>query len=695
MVVPLPKIRFYLAISTVAVAISQPALAQEAPQGMEMHADDEPIVVTGRVFAEGKDTVMAPVILTGDTLLREVHAQVGETLAKLPGVSASSFAPGVSRPVLRGFDGPRVQVLVDGIGSLDASSVSGDHAVALDSLNIERFDVLHGPAALVYSSNPMGGVVNAVDKRIPRRVPDRDVSLNGIASYSSAADAVQTAAATDLALGDRFALHLDASWNHSSDERIGGYVLAPGLRAATLSDAASLAGMGDLAGADALTAAANARGHLANSWAHGDSLGAGLAFIDDGGELGISVQHLNSNYGIPPRPSATPGGSTSISMRQTRIGWRAGVHIDGFISHLSLTGAYGDYNHAELDDGVPQTRFLTKGFDARLVAEQERRGGWRGQSGIQYGDGNLAVVGDERLLPDSNSNRFAVFTLQQLRMGMFDLEGALRYERSSTRAKPAGSRRNFDQISASGGLSWHATDNLMLNFAAIHGERAPASEELFIDGAHDATQSYEIGNPDFSVERSDGIEGGLRYQGGDALLSVTAYATRFANFITPVPTGAVQDDLPVYQFIQAPARFWGIETEGSLTAVRWSESLLRLEAGADFVHASLTGIGPVPRIPALRLRGAAEWEMPNLTLRAEIEWNARQNRVTSKEFPTGAFTLLGASATWHPMGKDSPLTVILSADNLLNVDGRRAASETRDFVPIAGRDVKLTVALSI
>ncbi|MDE2561659.1 MAG: TonB-dependent receptor [Sphingomonadales bacterium] len=647
------------------------------------------------MFSPDKDPVMAPVVLAGDQLLRDVKPQIGDTLAKLPGVSSSSFAPGVSRPVLRGFDGPRVEVLVDGIGSLDASSVSGDHAVALDTLNVDRIDVLHGPEALLYSSDPMGGVVNAIDKRIPRKVPANGYSFDGIASYGSAADGVLASGALDVAVAPRLVAHVDASYNHAGDERIGGYVLSPQLRAQTLADAADLLANGDAAGAANLADAANASGRLSNSAAKGHTLGAGLAFIDTGGTIGVSVQQFDTTYGIPPRPSATPGGATQIALKQTRLGMRTGLNFDsGFFSRVEFNAAYADYDHAELDNGVPATRFLNKAFDARLVATQASHGGWRGQSGIQYGDGNLTVIGDP-LLPDTNSSRFAAFTQQHLRLARVDLEGALRYEKSDVRAKPVGVKRTFDLLAGAAGIGWHVTDELTLNLAGIHGERAPASEELYVNGAHDATQSYEIGNPNFGIERSNGVEGGLRFRGDRAVFALTAYYTDFSNFITPVPTGQVKEDLPVYQFVQSPAKFWGIESEASVTAAQWGVNELRLEAGGDYVHATLTGIGPVPLIPALRLRGAVELDLATVTLRSEVQWFARQDRIAANENPTAPFTLLGASATWRVMGEDSPVTLILSGDNLLNVDGRMAASETRDFVPVAGRNVKLTLSVSI
>ncbi|TCM22034.1 iron complex outermembrane receptor protein [Novosphingobium sp. PhB165] len=663
-----------------------PAAADDSSHPQESGPE---IIVSGRVISGNADPINAPVVLTGDSLTRDLKPQIGEMLASLPGVSSSGFAPGVSRPVLRGFDGPRVQVLLDGIGSLDASSVSADHAVSLDTLNIERVEVLHGPRVLLYASDPSGGVVNAVDKRIPRQVPDKAFTVDALGSYGTAANMVNGGIAADVRLASRLVAHLNASYNHSDDLNIGGYVLSPELRAQTLTQANDLAAAGDAVGAATLTAQANSKGKLTNSGTEGWTVGGGLAFIDDGGDIGVSVQRLANDYGIPPRPSTDPD-STSISLRQTRVDLRAGLNLTGFLKRLEVRGAYGDYEHAEIEDGNIGTQFNNKAVEVRLQADQEKHGIWSGSSGVQYSSSRLSISGDESLLPDNNTDRFAVFTLQQFEVGHFDLEGALRYENTQIRTIPDGDQRNFDQYAAVGGVAWHATDTLTFSANFSHGERAPSAEELFVDGLHDATQSYERGDPNFTVERSNGVEAGMRYNGGAVVGSVTLYGINFDNFITAVPTGEIIQDFPVYQYIQAPARFRGVEAEGAVTFARWGDNSLKADAGVDYTHAKLVDMGPVPRIPPLRTRGGLEFDSPAVTLRSEVEWNAKQSRVTENENPTSAFTLVNLSATWRPLGEHGPLSLILAADNLFDVTGRLAASETRDFVPISGRDVRLT-----
>jgi iron complex outermembrane receptor protein len=663
-----------------------PAPADDAAHSQEKGPE---IIVTGRVISGNADPISAPVVLTGDALTRDIKPQIGEMLASLPGVSSTGFAPGVSRPVLRGFDGPRVQVLLDGIGSLDASSVSADHAVSLDTLNVERVEVLHGPRVLLYASDPSGGAVNAVDKRIPRSVPDKAFTIDALGSFGTAANMVNGGVATNVRLASRLVAHFDASYYHSDDLHVGGHVLSPELRAETLTQASDLAASGDLTGAATLTEQANAKGKLANSGTEGWSYGGGLAFIDDGGDIGVSVQRLATDYGIPPRPSTDPD-ATSISLRQTRVDLRAGLNLTGFLKRLEVRGAYGDYEHAEIEDGNVGTQFHNQAVEVRLQADQERHGIWSGSSGVQYSSSRLDISGDEALLPDNNTNRFAAFTLQQLEVGNFDLEGALRYENTQIRTIPATEHRDFDQYAAVAGVAWHATDTLTFSANFSHGERAPSAEELFVDGLHDATQSYERGNPNFTVEKSNTVEAGLRYNGGAVVGSVTLFGTNFDNFITSVPTGEVIEDFPVYQYIQAPARFRGIEAECAVTFARWGDNSLKADGGVDYTHAKLVNMGPVPRIPPLRTRGGLEFDSPAVTLRGEVEWNAKQDRVTENENPTSAFTLVNLSATWRPMGQNGPLSLILAADNLFDVTGRLAASETRDFVPIAGRDVRLT-----
>ena len=301
--------------------------AQDAatpPAARAYHAPEEQeVIVTG--FPRNRaDLLSGTSVLSGDDLTRDVRTTIGESLTRQPGVSATSFGPNASRPILRGFQGERVRVMTDGIGSLDVSNTSVDHAVAINPLTADRIEVLRGPSALLFGSSAIGGVVNVIDARIPRRVPDEPIHVEGLLSYGSAADERTGNVLVDVPLGGEFVVHLDANYSKTGDLGTGGYLLAPGLRAQAL------------ASADPdIRALASLRGRLPNSQGRTWDLAAGAAWIRGDSNVGFSVNRLDSLYGIPIRFSLDPAVEAEqvrIDLRQTRADGRAEIDTgSGFV----------------------------------------------------------------------------------------------------------------------------------------------------------------------------------------------------------------------------------------------------------------------------------------------------------------------------------------------------------------------------
>lgn len=658
----------------------------------EPHDVDE-IVVIGH--AMGQLGIMSgSLAMDQDKVVANMSPQIGDLVASLPGVSATGFAPGASRPVLRGLTGDRVLVLTDGLGSIDASSVSADHGVALDTLTIDHIDVLHGPALLAFGGQAIGGAVNAADKRIPRRRPTDGFDLTALASYDTVADRKSLGASAEVQLGERWVGHVDASWHRGGDLRIGGNAVSAPLRAELATLGANLDAEGDADGAAAVRDAAAQRGRVPNTFARGSSFGGGIAFLDAGGSLGLSASRLTTRYGIPARPGPEAE-HVYIALKQTRFDMRGHVDVGGLVDSIQLRGAYGDYEHSEIEDtGEVGTTFARKAIETRLELVQDKRGGWSGRSGIQFGTGSLSAVGEEAILPANKDSRIGVFTIQSLETGRFVIELAGRAERVNIKANPIGFERSFTLRSGAAGLAFKPVEGVKLGINWSHGERAPSVEELLTEGVHPATQSYEIGNPNFGIEHAKGLEAYIKVDLGDTVFNLTAYRTRFKGFITPLPTGAIQEDVPVYEYRQLPARFTGMEAQLTQVLVDNGTMKLTADATADYVHATLIGMGPAPLIPPLRIQGGLELETGDFGFRSEVEWNDKQTRVGAFANPTESFTLVNAQLSWTPMGKDGPLMLMLSGDNLFDVVGRRAASLTRDFMPIAGRSVRLTAKVS-
>lgn len=693
---------FPASLIAISIAIASPANAQQAQdnsanrdaQDDDFHTDKE-IVVTAP-YVERLDILSGTSALSGENLAAEAQGQLGDILTSLPGVSATSFSPGASRPVLRGFQGNRVAVLTDGIGNIDASNTSADHAVTIDALTTERIEVLRGPAVLLFGGQAVGGAVNVIDKRIPRAVPAEPIHVDALLGYSTVSKEYSGGASIDVPIADRFVAHVDGSYRKSKDLRMGGYLLSPELRAEAIGIAVDETALGNIDNAANAREWAGFRGRLPNSGVETWSAGIGGAFIDNGGNLGVSFNVYDTKYGIPERPEFTEpvGGEVSIDLRQYRFDLRGEVELgEGLFDKARIRAGYADYTHKELEGPDVGTTFFSKAIESRFELTQNARGGWRGASGIQYQTRDFEAVGDEAFIPPTRANQLGLFTLQEFSFGHLDAEIAVRFDHARLEAPTLGIERKFNNVSAAFGVGYNIGD-LKIGTNISRTGRAPSVEELYSDGPHVATQSYEVGDPTLGSERSWNGEIFARYDSTRFDFSTTLYANRFGSFIYENETGAIVDDLPEFVYLQGKARIWGVEAEASAQLGHIAGFDIVVDGVADYTRATIKGNGPAPRIPPLRLLGGMELQSGNLEVRGEVEWSDSQNRTAGFETPTDGFTMVNASATWRPFGRDRNISLIAAANNIFDVEARRAASFTKDFVALAGRDFRLTARFS-
>jgi iron complex outermembrane receptor protein len=668
------------------------------------HDQGDEIVITAPYLRE-LDLLAGKSVMTGEQLQREMKAQIGDTLVKLPGVSATGFTPGASRPVLRGFQGERVRVLTDGIGSIDVSNTSADHAVTIDPLTAERVEVLRGPAVLLFGSQASGGVVNVIDHRIPRSLPEGGYHIDVQGGYGTAANDRSLGAAADFALGDSgLVVHVDGSYRKTGDLRTGGYILSPELRAEQFEIAEEELAEGHVEEAEEALALANDRGKIPNSAVEQKSGGIGLAYVGDKLTIGASVSRFESDYGVPSRPGAGHGHGeeeegeeeghgevpVTIGLEQTRYDFRGEYRFDsGFLDNISLRVGAAEYEHTEFEGDEVGTVFKSDGVEGRFELTQRARGGWRGASGVQYFHRDFKAIGEEAFVPPNSSSQLGLFTVQEYEFGPLGVEGGARFEHSEQRDKENDIKREFDAVSLAVGGYYEPQERMKFGLNLSRTERAPATEELFSFGPHIATQSFEIGDPSLRKEKSIGAEAYFRVEKPNWSFSATAFSTWFDDFIYQDATGEEEDELPVFQYFQRDARFTGFELEASALLFDANGFRFVVDGVADYVRAKLKGGDNVPRIPPFRLLGGIEAQSDKLDGRLEVEWTADQNRNAAFETETDGFTLVNASLAWRPWGKARETTVLLSANNIFDVEARRHASFTKDFVPLAGRDIRV------
>jgi iron complex outermembrane receptor protein len=677
--------------------LSSPALAQTTEQApaapATAHDDDhhdhaDEIVVTG-VRRKAGDVLGGLSVLDGEELARELRPSIGETLARQPGVSASSFGPTASRPILRGLSGDRIRVLTDGIGSFDVSASSPDHAVSINPLTAERIEVLRGPAALVYGSSAIGGVVNVIDRRIPRAEPEGGFDVNGLLEYGTAAEERSANLSIDGEVAPHFVIHADGNWSKSDDLRTGGHLLSKELREeAAASPFPEIQELADL------------KGELPNTAAESWELAGGVAYVDGPLNVGVSVTRHDALYGVPIRFSLNPdieAEAPTIDVKQTRYDARAEIPLSGFFNQVRLRGGYAKYRHHEIEDtGEIASTFNSKGGEARAELVQTEQGGWGGTSGAQYVERKVSIVGEEKFLPASKQRQTGLFTMQSLVRGPLRLEGGLRVEFSKLTAEqdddlgtPA-LKRDFTTFSGSAGAAYDLSPAWRAGVTLSRSARAPSIEELYANGPHAGTQAFEVGNPDLDPEKSIGIEASIRKHSGPLKLTATAYYSHFSNYIFQAPTGEIEDDLPVFQYLQGKANYYGFEVEaeaelGDALGVHWDADLV-----ADYVHAKVEDFGPAPQIPPLRILGGLSGKRGPIEGRLEVEHAFRQSRNAPLETETNGYTLVNASLDWHPIPDNPDLTLGIEAHNIFDTVARRHSSLLKDYAPLAGRDLRLS-----
>ena len=669
------------------------------------HPDtDQAIVVTGVKRSAG-DVLGGVSVMDKEILTHAVRPSIGETLKDQPGVTASSFGPTASRPILRGLQGERVRVLVDGIGSLDLSSSDPDHAVAINPLTAERIEVLRGPSALLFGSSAIGGVVNVIDTRIPRAVPDGPVSVDALLNYGSAANERSGNLSVDVPFGGHFVAHADGSYSKFDDLRVGGHLLSEPLREqAEASSDPEIRELADL------------KGKIPNTSGRIDDVAGGLAYVDGDLNIGISYNHHDARYGVPIRFSLDPAIEPevpTIDAHQDRGDLRANVPLGGFFKIAELRGGISNYRHNEIeDDGEIGSRFYSKGQEFRGDVVQNERGGWGGTTGFQYLHQDARIRGDEKYLPDSLNRQLGLFTLQSMVAGKVRFEAGARVEFSRLHADEderiaelveeigepttlgeAPLNRNFTVWSASLGANYEFLPGWRAGLSLSRSERAPSIDELFSFGPHGGSQQFLIGDAELDPERSTGIELSLHHTSGPIHLQGSVYYTHFGNYVFQAPTDEIEDGLPLYEYREGKATYYGFELQadakfGHAFGVEWGGEVV-----TDAVRATIRNFGPAPQIPPFRVLGALTGSRGQVDGRVEVERVSAQDRTAPNETSTRGFTLVNASIDYHPFAANPELTLSLQGNNLFDVDARRHSSVLKDYAPLTGRDIRLTARI--
>lgn len=591
--------------------------------------------------------------------LKERAPTIGDALADELGVYSNQYGSGSSRPVIRGQDGPRVKVLQHASETADVSSLSPDHAVTVDPILAKQIEIIRGPSTLLYSAGTVGGLVNVTDQKIPTSMPEKGLEGTAGLRYNSGSDEKLASAGATVALGSQFALRVEGSKREANDYIAPNYFHEH---------------EGEL----------EKERRVGNTFAKGETVSVGGSWIGERGFAGIAYTNRQDQYGLPGHSheyeSCTVSGNLLIGcgeedygdehetgpwvdLKSERYDFRTEIlnPLAGF-EKLRAHASYTDYQHDEIEGDSVATTFKSKGYDARLEMVHQPIADWEGVVGVQYNQQKLDITGEESILEPAKTQKWSVFGLEHKQWNDFHFELGARVDHQTIDIES--NRKDYDDyaVSYSSAVNWMFAPNYKLSLVGSHQERLPLAQELYADGKHLATNTYERGNENLDVEKSNNLELGFHYDTDKIDYHVHVYHNWYDNYIY-AQTADRYENFRLVDYTQDKARFYGTEAEASYTI----NDVYKMSVFGDYVRGKIDNEN-APRVPAGRLGTKVNANFSDTwSGTAEYYHVFEQDRIASYETETEGYNMVNLGLAYngqYMQGND--YRVYFKANNLLD-----------------------------
>jgi len=643
-----------------------------------IHLDE--IIVSTPLQDKISSSAKPVTVLHGDDLRMKTGSTIGETIQYEMGVHGQSFGPGTGLPVIRGQDGPRVRVLNNGLGTNDASQNSPDHASTVVPLAAERIEILRGPATLLYGSGAIGGVVNVIDNRIPEYVPDQIVGGSVEQKYNSVSNNRSTAVKIEGGK-NKFAYHFDGYYQKNDNVNISGDAID--VNRAQVSQSG-------------LVVAENSTGFINNSGANNLSGTAGFSIIGDSGFFGFSGNALDSVYQIPS--GGTAGGEQSfIQLESRKLDFKSEWNNpQGFFETVRTKLSMTDYEHTEAHNAI----FNNDTFEGRVEAPHKPIFGMKGVLGFQAMTSRysaMEIASAEYINPITRTNSYAAFFQESFNLGSTLAQFGLRLEHtildSRLRVNPD---QSFTPISVSVSDLWNINDHNSINLAVTRSQRAPLVNELYHEGGHEATRTYQQGNPDLKKETSYNIDLGYKLNSEKVVAEIDLYHNWVNDYIYSERTGGTSaDGDPITDYRQATATFMGYEAQFIFHAWKNASQDIDITLFSDYTRGKLSSKGDAPRIPPLRWGFQFDHRYENWSSNLRLTRAEKQKYSGDNEANTPSYTLLNLNTHYHIDNfQNTDLVLYAKGNNLLNENIRNSASFLRNFAPEPGVGAEIGIRIN-
>lgn len=603
--------------------------------------------------------------LSGHELQKRREISLGDTLSSEAGVNATSFGPGASRPVIRGLDGDRIRILQNGLGTLDASAQSVDHAVPVDTLNVERIEIVRGPMSLLYGASAVGGVVNIVNQRIHTQFEEGAMTQLETQTQTGYGG-MGNAARVDYGKS-QWMFHADASLRDYGDQRIPGHARSRRRREA-----------------EPLPAGEESKDRVRNSQALQRSGSIGVSKIFSMGYLGLSFGHFSSDYGSIAEPEV------EIKMRQNR--WELGGEYrftDSFFDKVRLRSAQSHYQHDEVEGGSVGTVFRNQGNESRLEFLKQKDN-WSSVTGLQTQLFKFSAAGEEAYLPTSKNRILSVFNFNEFKVDRNSYSLGMRaedhfVEKDGSVNFGESAERSFTGLN--GSMGWqHRRAAFTYGINYSYTERAPTFQEMFADGEHLATSIYEAGDAGLKKERAHGAEFSVSHEDKKLKGRVSIYGQRFTDYIALTPTGVADggSGLEINEYQAVDAEFYGTDLD---TRYQWSPQWALL-VKADYVRGKNLDNGQnIARLSPARTSVGLEFARNRWLSDVEVQQVFNQSKIPTNDSRTDGYQLVNLGSSYDFEWDENRLNLFLRLKNVFNVQARQHVSPLKDITPLVGRNL--------
>ncbi len=642
-----------------------------------------PIVIQSTVFEKQStdDFAQSTTIISDKKLEQKKAATIGETVSSELGITSTYFAPGASRPIIRGLGSDRVRVLENGVDSLDVSSVSEDHTVSIEPYLANQIEILRGPATLRYGPGAVGGLVNVINKRLPQTLETNELEIDIHTEHATASNS--NTAAIDLnGVYKSFAWHLDGLTRNTNDYEINGF---------------------------ANESSSSDRGTLKNSDVDTDNIGLGGSYITDKGMVGFAFSKLDSNYGIP----AAEEGDIRIDLKQYRYDSQIELYQPVTdVDSIALRSSFNNYRHFEIEEsGEVATTFDNEAFESRLEILMSNNQGWKNAFGLQYNDKEFSAVGEEAFIQPVDEKKYGVFAISNYETDVWNLEVGGRFDRDEYKPDIANDEE-FSVFSLSMGAVRTLPDDLKLSVYAARSERAPQEVALYAEGPHLATLTFETGNEDIKEETSYSLELGLGQDKENYSWQINSFYNQIEDFIYLAMVDENNDgvadrsdeegvfeldgELLTGSYANEDAKFYGIEAEATRRMFESEMLAVNGRVFGDYVRAKFrdSDMGNVPRITPARLGVGLDADYDQWSVNVDLTYVTEQTKTAQLETSTNGFTMLNAGLEKTFYMQNAGVNLFVKGKNLLDKGARQHASVQKDRITLPGRSFVFGLSLS-